>query len=69
MVQIKMPYIIDDKIDKPVSLYAATKASNELMAYTYSHLSKCLQLAYSFLQFMDRGKARYGSLQFYRLIF
>ena len=36
----KTPYSIVDKIDKPVSLYAATKASNELMAYTYSHLYK-----------------------------
>jgi UDP-glucuronate 4-epimerase len=34
----KIPYSIEDKIDKPVSLYAATKYSNELMAYTYSHL-------------------------------
>ncbi len=29
-----------DKVDNPVSLYAATKKSNELMAYTYSHLYK-----------------------------
>ena len=34
----KTPYNIKDKIDSPVSLYAATKASNELIAYTYSHL-------------------------------
>ena len=34
----KIPYSVEDKVDKPVSLYAATKASNELMAYTYSHL-------------------------------
>jgi UDP-glucuronate 4-epimerase len=32
------PYSEDDKTDSPVSLYAATKKSNELMAYTYSHL-------------------------------
>ncbi len=36
----KMPFSVDDKVDKPVSLYAATKKSNELMAYTYSHLYK-----------------------------
>lgn len=34
----KVPFSVDDKVDKPVSLYAATKKSNELMAYTYSHL-------------------------------
>lgn len=34
----KIPFSTDDKVDNPVSLYAATKKSNELMAYTYSHL-------------------------------
>ncbi|MDF2608745.1 MAG: NAD-dependent epimerase/dehydratase [Lachnospiraceae bacterium] len=34
----KVPFQIQDKTDTPVSLYAATKKSNELMAYTYSHL-------------------------------
>ncbi len=34
----KIPFSTNDKVDKPVSLYAATKASNELMAYSYSHL-------------------------------
>jgi UDP-glucuronate 4-epimerase len=33
-----MPFSTDDSIDHPVSLYAATKKSNELMAHTYSHL-------------------------------
>ena len=32
------PFSIDDRADHPVSLYAATKRSNELMAYSYSHL-------------------------------
>ena len=36
----KIPFSVDDKVDKPVSLYAATKKANELMAYTYSHLYK-----------------------------
>ncbi len=36
----KVPFSVDDKVDNPVSLYAATKKSNELMAYTYSHLYK-----------------------------
>ncbi|HNS18060.1 MAG TPA: NAD-dependent epimerase/dehydratase family protein [Bacteroidales bacterium] len=34
----KQPYHEDDRVDTPVSLYAATKRSDELMAYTYSHL-------------------------------
>lgn len=34
----KIPFSTTDRTDHPVSLYAATKKSNELMAYTYSHL-------------------------------
>ncbi|HBS2361732.1 TPA: NAD-dependent epimerase [Klebsiella pneumoniae] len=34
----KMPLSTDDSVDHPVSLYAATKKANELMAHTYSHL-------------------------------
>lgn len=35
-----MPFSIHDNVDHPVSLYAASKKSNELMAHTYSHLFK-----------------------------
>lgn len=38
--QEKVPFSTEDNVDKPISLYAATKKSNELMAYTYSHLYK-----------------------------
>jgi len=34
----KMPFSVHDNVDHPISLYAATKKSNELMAHTYSHL-------------------------------
>jgi len=34
----KIPFTEDDKVETPVSLYAATKKSNELMAHSYSHL-------------------------------
>lgn len=34
----KMPFAIQDNVDRPVSLYAATKKANELMAHAYSHL-------------------------------
>ena len=36
--QEKTPFSVTDNVDNPISLYAATKKSNELMAYTYSHL-------------------------------
>jgi UDP-glucuronate 4-epimerase len=35
-----MPFSVDDNVDHPVSLYAASKKANELMAHTYSHLYK-----------------------------
>lgn len=34
----KIPFSVQDNVDNPISLYAATKKSNELMAHTYSHL-------------------------------
>ena len=34
----KLPFAVEDSVDHPVSLYAATKKANELMAHTYSHL-------------------------------
>ena len=34
----KQPFSVDDKVDLPISLYAATKKSNELIAHSYSHL-------------------------------
>ena len=34
----KIPFSVDDRVDKPISIYAASKKSNELIAYTYSHL-------------------------------
>lgn len=35
---LSMPFSVDDVVDHPLSLYAATKKSNELMAHTYAHL-------------------------------
>jgi len=34
----KLPFAVEDSVDTPISLYAATKRANELMAYTYSYL-------------------------------
>lgn len=44
----KMPFSEDDPVNKPLSLYASTKRSNELTAYTYSHLYRmnCTGLRY-----------------------
>lgn len=44
----KVPFSVEDNVDHPISLYAATKKSNELMAYTYSHLYniKCTGLRF-----------------------
>lgn len=36
----QIPFSVEQKVDKPISLYAATKKSNELMAHTYGHLFK-----------------------------
>jgi UDP-glucuronate 4-epimerase len=37
---IKLPFAVADKVDRPVSLYAATKGANELMTHSYAHLFK-----------------------------
>ena len=37
-MNVKQPFSVGDRVDHPISLYAATKKSNELMAHTYSHL-------------------------------
>jgi len=36
----KIPFSVEDRVDNPISLYAATKKANELMAHAYSHLYK-----------------------------
>lgn len=44
----EMPFSEDQKVDTPISLYAATKKSNELMAHCYSHLYGMQTLGYRF---------------------
>lgn len=39
-MNVKQPFSTEDRVDHPISLYAATKKSNELMAHSYSHLYK-----------------------------
>ena len=50
------PFSTSDNIDHPLSLYAATKKSNELMAHTYSHLYNLPTTGFrDFLQYMVHG--------------
>lgn len=44
----KSPFSISDKVNKPLSIYAASKASNELMAYSYSSLYKFNTIGFRF---------------------
>lgn len=44
----KLPYSVDDPVDKPISFYAATKRCDELMSYSYSHLYRMPQTALRF---------------------
>lgn len=44
----KVPFSTDDKVDTPVSLYAATKKSNELLAHSYSKLYNIPSTAYAY---------------------
>lgn len=44
----KLPFAVDDRVDQPVSLYAATKRSAELMSWCYSHLYKLPQTGLRF---------------------
>jgi UDP-glucuronate 4-epimerase len=44
----KIPFSVDDRVDHPVSLYAATKKSDELISETYSHLYRLPQTALRF---------------------
>ena len=50
------PFKEEDNVDHPISLYAASKKSNELMAHTYSHLFNLPTTGLRFLPFMDLGE-------------
>ncbi|MCA3255144.1 MAG: GDP-mannose 4,6-dehydratase [Alphaproteobacteria bacterium] len=44
----KLPFAVEDRVDRPISLYAATKKSDELMSETYSHLYRLPQTGLRF---------------------
>ena len=52
----KMPFSENDSANHPLSVYAASKKSNELMAHTYSYLYNYQQRVLDFLQFMGPGE-------------
>lgn len=53
----KVPFAVSDRVDYPISFYAATKKSNELMAYAYSHLYDLPVTGLRFLRCMAPGVA------------
>ena len=58
----KAPFSTDDKVDNPVSLYAATKKSNELLAHSYSKLFNIPSTGLRFLRYTARPAARINSI-------
>jgi len=44
----KLPFSIEDRVDQPISLYAATKRANEALSYSYSHLYRIPQTGLRF---------------------
>lgn len=59
----KVPYSTDDKVDNPVSLYAATKKSNELLAHAYSKLYNIPSTGLRFFTVYAWRAAGYGVLR------
>src|SRR5205814_660277 len=64
-----LPFSEDQRIDHPVSLYAATKGANELMAHSYSHLFRIPATALRFLTvYGSWGRADQAAMLFTRAI-
>lgn len=65
----KVPYSTDDKVDNPVSLYAATKKSNELMAHSYSKLYNIPSTGLRFFTvYGPAGRPDMASLVYYHIL-
>ena len=65
----KIPLSTKDNTDHPVSLYAASKKANEVMAHAYSHLYGIRSTGLRFLQYTVHGEDRYGSFHIYKAAF
>ena len=63
---LKVPFEEDDRVDEPVSLYAATKKANELMAHTYANLYDTNDRTQVFHSLWACRATRYGSVVVYR---
>ena len=62
----KMPFSVDDRVDTPVSLYAATKKSDEMMGHAYSHLYRIPQTGLRFFTvYGPLGPPGHGRLYLY----
>ena len=62
----RMPFSVHDNVDHPVSLYAASKKANELMAHTYSHLFGLPTTGLAvFYRLRPVGPAGHGALSLY----
>jgi UDP-glucuronate 4-epimerase len=51
----KLPFSVDDRVDHPLSLYAATKKADELMSETYAHLYRLPLTGLRFFTVYGRG--------------
>ena len=61
-----LPFSEHQGVDHPVSLYAATKKANELMAHTYSHLYGLPATGRAFSRCMGRGGGGYGAVSLHQ---
>jgi nucleoside-diphosphate-sugar epimerase len=62
----KLPFAVEDRVDQPISLYAATKKADELMSETYAHLYRLPLTGLRFLPSMVRGAARHDDVDLYQ---
>lgn len=63
----KIPFSVEDNVDYPISLYAATKKSNELIAHSYSHLYQIPMTGLRFFTIYGHlGSSRYGDVYFHK---
>ena len=62
-----LPFSEKHSVDHPISIYAASKKANELVAHTYSHLYNLPTTGLRFLPFTDRGETRHGIISFHKI--
>lgn len=65
----KVPFSQSDRVDHPVSVYAATKRAGELLAYSYAHVHKLKTTGLRFFPFINRGEDPIWHLGFLPMLF